>query len=118
MIKLSSVESPEDVMKVEGLSRPIEQHHSRHMVVSIEVYEGILNDPLQRSYAKLDSIQTKESDSTLDWHSDHEELCVEGDLDPAYVLAHEFLTIIPIINLSCIFLVVHVQEEFFAVDYH
>ena len=105
-------------MKVEGLSGAIEQHHSRHMVVSIEVYEGILNDPLQRSYAKLDSIQTKESDCTLDWHSDHEELCVKGDLDPAYVLAHEFLTIIPIIDLSCILLVVHVQEEFFAVDYH
>ena len=88
------------------------------MIISKEVNEGILDDPLQWLHAELDSIQAKEAYCSFDWYSNHEELCVQGDLDAAYVLAHELLTIFPIINLSCILLVVIVQEEFFAIDYH
>ena len=42
LIEIAGIEAPEDVLEVECAASLIDQHHSRQMVVSVEVLERIL----------------------------------------------------------------------------
>lgn len=70
------VEAPQDVLEVERSVLLVNQHHRRQVIIGVEVLKGILSDPLKWLGRQLNAVESKESDSSLRWNSDHEELVI------------------------------------------
>ena len=77
-----------------------------------------LCDPLEWFSAQLYAIKSKESDGSLRWNSNHEELVVECNLHVANVGVHESLAVLTVVNLPSVLLIVDVDVQFAIRESH
>jgi len=64
-VELACIETPEDVLEVEGAVAIVDQHHGGQLVISEEVLEGVPSDPFERLRGELGAVEAKEAECTL-----------------------------------------------------